>query len=303
MKEIRNLAKTDDDIRDAVVESVRPIKQLLGEVFERLSLKGKQFKTVDAAADLDLDKLWEELTRVDASVERGDTTKAKIKPESELLKFFETHCVQRHYMFSVKKYGEGSCNVCKEPRLPADVFSTLSHLPDPIPNGEHYKDFDSVYGTTTTEENLPSLSEKSKKGHGMTYSPAAQTAKNANLVIQCDSCGKWRVLYAERKLQNAVRERVTSELEQLSYSCGSLIRDVNIDETNDFLSFVNVRANITCKSTIEVPYYGAGHEPICYHCGTTEGLESKEKHSPLCTECNGKKLKWMPRRTHNFKPK
>ena len=74
-------------------------------------------------------------------------------------------------MFSIKKCGEEHCNICQELQLPPDVFSSLPHLPDPIPNGEHYKDFDTSYGTVTTEEHLPSLNEKMKKGHSMPYSP------------------------------------------------------------------------------------------------------------------------------------
>ena len=156
-------------------------------------------------------------------------------------------------MFSIKKYGEENCNICQELQLPPEVFSSLSHLLDPIPNGEHYNDFDTSYSTVKTEEHLPSLNEKMKIGHAMPYSPTAQTAKNANLVIQCNSCSKWQVLYANKKLKTVVRDRVASELGNLSHSCGSLLADINIDETNDFLSFVNVRGNINCKSPIEVP--------------------------------------------------
>ena len=176
-------------------------------------------------------------------------------------------------------------------------------MPDPIPNGEHYKDFDTIYGTETTEEHLPSINEKTKKGHGMNYSPTAQTAKNADLVVQCASCSKWRVLYANKKLKTVVRDRIASELENLSYTHGSLFADINKDDTNDFLSFVNVRANLNCNSPIEVPYYGAGHELICYHCGITDDLSSKENHFPQCSICIGRNLKWVARRKHDFKAK
>ena len=54
-------------------------------------------------------------------------------------------------MFSVKKSKTSSC-VCKPPRLPVDVFDLLFHLPDPIPDGEHYKDFKSLYGKVETTE-------------------------------------------------------------------------------------------------------------------------------------------------------
>ena len=107
-------------------------------------------------------------------------------------------------------------------------------------------------------------------------------------------------MYANIKLQTVVCDRVASELENLSYSCGSLFADINVDETNDV---VNVRGNINCKSPIEVPYYSGGHELTCYHCGTTEDIGSKENHFPVCSVCIRKDLQWVARRTHNFKAK
>ena len=84
MKDIHELAKTNKDVRDKVIGSVRPVKQLLAHTFERLSLKGKSFKYVDAADKNTLNKLWEDLARVDASINREDITKAKIKSKNDL---------------------------------------------------------------------------------------------------------------------------------------------------------------------------------------------------------------------------
>ena len=41
-------------------------------------------------------------------------------------------------------------------------------------------------------------------------------------------------MYANKKLLTVVRDRVASELENLSYSYGSLFADINVDDTNDF---------------------------------------------------------------------
>ena len=106
MKDIRALAETNEDVKNAVVGSVKPVKELLAETFARLSLKGKSFKNI-AAADVNaINSLWEELAKIDASVSRNDTTKAKIKSKPDLLKFLETHCLQQHYMFSIKSVGK-----------------------------------------------------------------------------------------------------------------------------------------------------------------------------------------------------
>ena len=49
-------------------------------------------------------------------------------------------------------------------------------MPHPT-DKDHYQEFDALYGTKTPEEHLPSLYEKTVKGHCMPYSPSTQTAK------------------------------------------------------------------------------------------------------------------------------
>ena len=97
--------------------------------------------------------------------------------------------------------------------MPADVFETLSSLPDPVPDGTgHYKSFTDLYGKETTDEHLPSLKEKAASGHGMPYSPTAQTAKNTGIVLQCCSCKKWRLLHPNRKIKPYTLVEVNEEL-------------------------------------------------------------------------------------------
>ena len=89
-------------------------------------------------------------------------------------------------VFSVMKCADISCLVCKAPRLPEDVFQSLHHVPDPVPNGDHYKDFAALYGTETSEQHKPSSKDNSgTKSHGMQFAPNAQYAKNVGTVIQC----------------------------------------------------------------------------------------------------------------------
>ena len=42
--------------------------------------------------------------------------------------------------------------------MPKDHFDKLAYLPDPVPGQEgHYRSFEDLYGTSTTEEHRPSL--------------------------------------------------------------------------------------------------------------------------------------------------
>ena len=78
--------------------------------------------------------------------------------------------------------------ICKPPRLPPDVFCNIHHLPDPIPDGDKYKDFGEVYGSQTSEKHCPSLSSPGAKTRGMPFPPSAQYAKNVKVVLQCGEC-------------------------------------------------------------------------------------------------------------------
>ena len=140
-------------------------------------------------------------------------------------------------MFSVKKCLD--CQVSNPPRLPMVVFRQLHDLPDPLPHGEHYDDFDSVYETETTEVHRPSLSfQKLYKGHGMPLDPSAQTAKNANLVLQYEDCSKWRVVHSKHKLKSATRENVVKAIESLLYSCGSVLHIDGIELKVVFMMYI-----------------------------------------------------------------
>ena len=76
-------------------------------------------------------------------------------------------------------------------------FDTLSHLTDPVPEGDRYKDFKALYGVATTEEHRPSLKGLEGKSSGIPFTPTAQFAKNVGIVIQCHECDKWRLIYSK----------------------------------------------------------------------------------------------------------
>ena len=179
----------------------------------RLNLKGKPLIVQESAPDEEIESLWSEILRVDHTLTRSDTTKKTIKDKEKLLKFLESHCRETHYAFSIKKCGSPSCQVCRLPRLPPNVFSTLHHLPDPTPKDGHYKSFDELYGTPTTETHRPSLQKTVAKGHGIPFNPTAQTAKNTKLVVEREECGKWRVLYSKHVLKKQQLQKVGTTLQ------------------------------------------------------------------------------------------
>ena len=85
-----------------------------------------------------------------------------------------------------------------------------------IPKGEKYKEFETLYGSQTDESYCPSLAEAECKSHVMPFPPSAQYAKSTGLVIQCDECGKWRLLYRRKKIAKAQRDELQEIVRMLS---------------------------------------------------------------------------------------
>ena len=81
-------------------------------------------------------------------------------------------------------------------------FKGIHYLPDPVMGSDdHYVPFTDAYGTNTSENERPSR----RKMKTRTYSSSEQHACNAGILVQCDECDKWRLLFSKRKL--SVRER------------------------------------------------------------------------------------------------
>lgn len=243
----------------------------------------------ETATELQLDDLFAEIEKIDPSLTKDETAAKKMEKHPKIIDFLKSHCLQRNYMFSVKRCDKADCDVCKKPRLPSEVFSKLSHLSDPIPDGEHYKPFSSVCGTTTNENRMPSLKEKLSKGHGLAFDPSAQTAKNMKILIKCIPCSKMRLVHAKKSLPAETRSEVERELQNLWYTCGCVFTDTDResdDETNvNIFSLIRVRRNLNCRSPIEKPYYKVGYAPLCYHCGHAEDLVEKTGFYPMCQNC------------------
>lgn len=285
MKAIRELAKSVPGLEQEILDSLEQPKTLVASLFSRLKLKDEPFSVFVAASEEEIESVWENVKLIDSSLKRSDTTKRLLEGKKPLQYFLASHCKVRHYMFSVKKCGEADCSVCKTPRLPSETFAKIHHLPDPVPSGEKYKDFERVYGTHTTEVYRPSLSTLGAKHHGMPFAPSAQYAKNVKVVIQCGECLKWRVLYCKHSLRKEQKEELEREIDVLEYTCGSTFADIECDDES-VLTSVFVKANLTCNTPTEIPYYTAGNTPICYYCGSDRELQEEQQKYPFA--CHAK---------------
>ncbi|VDI43104.1 Hypothetical predicted protein [Mytilus galloprovincialis] len=299
--EIRKLAEKYPTIEEEVLDSVEPV---------RSNGKIKNLKVFNPATEGEIFDLRREILKIDQDIKVTDSTQQDIKKRKLFVSFLNDHCKIAQYIFS----GKTSCHVCKKPRLSNEMFERLYHLPDPEPlNCDKYKSFDQlhVYGKPTSEKYRPSLVGKPSSEHGLPFSPSSQYAKNVEMVVLCSDCDKPRVLYSKKVVRGVRRTQLSNCLTDIQYTCGFSFDELDLEEETHVLKTVFLRKNITCNCTIELTYYSAGFEDVCFFCGTDE-LEPAEagdedeakKYYPLCTGCkdNGKKL--VERRTRNkFNPK
>ena len=306
MKQIREASEARPQLRSALTDSMEPVKLLLESLFVWLKLKEHFFKVFHAASSADLDSFWSHILRIDPQLIRKDHSKAILNERPGLRNFLRHCCQERAYSFSIKKCGKATCTICAPPRLPPEVFSSLYHLPDPVPDctGEHYKNFEEIYGTSTTEQFRPTLLKGVKKSHGLPFQPNAQFARNVCETIQCCECLKPRVLYSQRKLKHPEERCLQDLLCDVMYSCGSQLSDLVSDDTpplhRDLLQRVFVLGNLTCSTRVETAYYSSQvFENVCVHCGTLDEIMRGEEAVdivPTCESCFNSKPKVFKRK-------
>ena len=129
----------------------------------------------------------------------ADTMKKAIKDKTRLKQFLEHCCASSHYSFQIKKCGKIKCIVCRPIKINSETFPTIHYLPNPVPGAhDHYKGFEEVYGESPMDKHRPSI--QSKQQRSLNFSPSQQHVKNVELLVQCEECGKWRLLFCKHKL-------------------------------------------------------------------------------------------------------
>ena len=117
-------------------------------------------------------------------------------------------------------------------------------MPDET-NEVHYKPFAVVYGSETTEKNVPSMNENLRKNHGIPFSSVVQHAKNTGIIISCASCGKPRVVYSMQKSLSKRNLRLKHVI-VLIFTCGTTVAELVPELTTLF-----IRANLECYVPVE----------------------------------------------------
>ena len=74
--------------------------------------------------------------------------------------------------------------------------------------------------------------------------------------------------------------------------CGASLNEYNgtsNDRDEEMLGVIFVRANLSCSSKVELPYYSIDHYPrVCIYCGITgtkRTLNLSPENYPKCNNC------------------
>jgi hypothetical protein len=166
-----------------------------------------------------------------------------------------------------------------------DVFAAIHFLPDPVPKGDgHYKSFPDLYGQATTEEFRPSLKPRvASTKLVLGYIPSQQHVHNVGLLVQCEECDMWRLLFCKNKLNYQEVCELERILDDVSYTCGMLFSELELPGR---LKNVCVK-DCKCYDPIEKLYYSCDYELICAHCASADVLNDPA-YLPQCEACQQK---------------
>ena len=105
LKKIRSLNEDNPalEVKTKILESVQPSKVFLADVFRRLAYSKIPLQIFEPATSESIDDLWSQMSKIDPTLSRGDTTRAIVQSKIKYQEFYEQHCRDRHYYFCVKK--------------------------------------------------------------------------------------------------------------------------------------------------------------------------------------------------------
>ena len=149
----------------------------------------------------------------------------------------------------------------------------------------HFEPFEQVFGTETDERFCPSAEEtRNKAKKTLPFNATQQHAKNTNIVIQCEECELWRIVYSKKKLDPQSLSLLGRILDDIVYTCGTTFDELDLPPS---LSSVCVRT-LQCYDPMEKLYYSCGSfPPICYYCGKDIPIETESSDVyPVCHDCS-----------------
>ena len=227
LNQLRQVASKHPSIRESCLDSIEPVKVLLHNTLGRIQLKGKNTEAYLSAKDEEISKFEEVLLAIDETIEEGEKlTKASLKSHPKLTNFYEHCCQLRHYSFCVKKCGTSDCTIRTSPRLPSEIFEKLAFYPILYP--KKTVTTNPLTPFMVSEEHYPSLQKRPTRRKTLPFVASVQHARNTNLMVQCEECEMWRLVYSKCKLNKSELSMLQGMLDDFTYTCGASLSDLGL---------------------------------------------------------------------------
>ena len=304
--EVRKLAVKSPEIETNWKDSIRPVKEVIAQRFQRLKLKDDPITVINTVTSEEEDMLKRHLKALFPSMDLEKLQKAHTDKNAEYQLWKQKHCFETNYTFQVRKCNSEEC--CPPKLLPDEE---LYWQPEPVldHSGNHFKPFELLKGTEPTEADRPSLQSKVKRVPAATTSKQTeptepdtaptpgdnicipQTIQNAQATATCIDCRKPRVIFSNKVLSQRQKVLLATVLSEFEYTCGSHIFPPH---SEPITKSIQVKTNITCATPIELSYYGDKHlgkKDLCAYCASEGGhidSDMKKKFQrvlPICSTC------------------
>ena len=106
--------------------------------------------------------------------------------------------------------------------------------------------------------------------------------KNAEMILMCDECSMYRLIYSKRKLKPAEK----LQLEQALDGCHSLMEQLQNTDIPEHLKDTVFVRQMSCEEPID---YSAKFTDICVYCSAPVALwNDKEQYYPQREGCGDK---------------
>ncbi|CAC5366714.1 unnamed protein product [Mytilus coruscus] len=286
MSEIRRKSEKVDGLKDKLIESLKPMMTMLENRAKRVQLKGKPFQVFPAADDMDVEQTEARVTLFNPTISVGKYQQTHMTKARGFKEYIEKHCQERHYVFQIRRCSDAECCL-----LPSREWQWL---PDPILDytRQHYKAFEAVLGTVTTEKDRPSFTNQTIAAVAQEQQGCENrilVAQNVRSTVTCTECDKPRCVYSKLKLTPRDVRALKHRIDKYDYTCGAILAP----EGDVLHGKVFVRLQMACTTHIEFSYYGSsvGRVDICAQCAspdTTKDPELLKKFKivlPVCKAC------------------
>ena len=144
---VLNCAEVTQGFKEVYAESMRNVSETANRRFQRMFLKEKQLKTMNACSQEEIEDMLQPIKLLTGcEVLNSKSTSKEIRSQKELMHFMDTHSKSSEYSFQLKKCQSNHCQYCSF--LVKQTAVDFHYIPDPQPqdgsDSHTYKSFETV---------------------------------------------------------------------------------------------------------------------------------------------------------------